>query len=100
MGAKFYICFYHDKRTYRSGHKAYREVRKINKRNDDSREGAEQFRVFYCDLTGGYHHTSISKAEMDRRQIRKEGGYGKHDHQKFESQRRRQKRSPKRTERL
>lgn len=92
MGERFYICFYHDKRTYRSSHQAYREVHKINRR-----EEAEQFRVFFCKLTGGYHHTSISQAEMDRRQVTRQGGYGKHGHQHFEGQKRRLERNPRRS---
>lgn len=90
MAERFYICFYHDKRTYRSGNQAHREARRINLRDKE-----EQFRVFYCDSTGGYHHTSITQAEMDRRQQKKEGGNGKKGHENWESQKRRHRKNPK-----
>jgi len=96
MAERFYICFYHDKRTYRSGHQAYREVRRINGRNDDT----EDFRVFFCDFTGGYHHTSITQSEMSRRQQKKEGGNGKKGHEHWESQKRRHGRDPKKSLKL
>lgn len=95
MAEKFYICFYHDKRTYKSENKAYLEARRINRRDPE-----EQFRVFYCDATGGYHHTSITQSEMSRRQQRQEGGNGKKGHEHWESQRRRHSRNPKRSPKL
>lgn len=83
MGEKFYICFYHDKRTYNSSNQAHKEAKTIKKRS------GEEFRVFYCALTGGYHHTSIPQAEMDRRRAAQEGGRGMHAHEQFEAQKRR-----------
>jgi len=97
MGLDFYICFYHDKRTYRSAHQAYTEVKKLVKRDADSREGIETYRVFFCDLTGGYHHTSISQSEMDRRRAARDGGMGKKGHSKFEGQVRRWQKNPTRS---
>lgn len=90
MGERFYICFYHDKRTYRSENQAYKELKIINDHDDDSKEdGVSGFRVFYCDKTGGYHHTSITPAELTRRQLTREGGNGVVGHKNFEAQRKR-----------
>lgn len=91
MAARFYICFYHDKRTFRSSNQAYQEAKRMNERKDQEED---VFRVFFCQETGGYHHTSISQVEMDRRRRVKEGGKGKHSHENFEAQKRRARQSP------
>jgi hypothetical protein len=86
MALRYYVCFYHDKRTFRSSHQAYKELNRIAKgKNTDFREGIEEFRVFFCDKTGGYHHTSITTSEMSRRQATKQPReHDKPRHEKFE----------------
>lgn len=97
MALDYYICFYHDKRTYRSENQAFVEVKKLRRRDEDVKEGVAEYRVFFCDFTGGYHHTTISQAEMNRRQAARDGGNGKHDHGKFGGQVRRWEKNPTRS---
>jgi hypothetical protein len=93
MGADCYICFYHDKRTYRSAKKAYREASRIKNVKTTGSNEPEVFHVFYCTRTGGYHLTSITQAEMDRRQAAHEG-HGVHQHDKLKEDIRRLRRNP------
>jgi len=93
MGAGFYICFYHDKRTYSSAHKAYREASRTRSRRGGGNNEPEDFNVFWCSRTGGYHLTSITQAEMDRRQAAHNEGHGVHAHEKFQEYKKRTRRS-------
>lgn len=92
MGERFYICFLHDKRTFKSEAQAYRELKIINNKRDY--EG-EPLRVFYCASTGGYHHTSITRGELTKRQLSQTSNSNRHEHERFQTAQRRRGKSKK-----
>lgn len=87
---RYTVCPYHDKRSYKRRPDAQRAADAANDPADPMySEGTN--RVFWCPRAGGWHVTSISQAEMDRRQASKSGGrpLSEDPHQKWREHTRR-----------